>query len=142
MQKDKGIPPSSAYRQLMRPAKQCRALGSHEDRSLLGHPSACFSFPGGLQVTWHHSGTAVAVCSPQPSSSVPQLCVGRMTTLHFLLPPQGVERRAATCSYPLMNFQQAEKAAHHFLGKNTVYQSCKVTRESREPCFVTDVFSF
>lgn len=107
----------------MRPAKQCRALGRHEDRSLLGHPSACISFPGGLQVTWHHSGAAAAVCSPEPFSSILWLGVGRMTVLHLLPTPHGVGRRAATFSRPLMNCQLAEKAAHHFLGKKKVFSS-------------------
>lgn len=117
----------------MRPVKQGRALGSQKDGSLLGHPSACISFLRGLQVTWHHTGAVVAVCSLQPSSSVPQLTVGRMTTLNFLLPPHGVGWRAATCCCPLMNFQQAEKAANNFFGKIVFMSPAKSPGKAGSP---------
>lgn len=135
-----GISPSSPYRWQRRPDKQCKAVGSHKDRSLLGHPSASRSFPSGLQVTWHHAGVA-AICSLQLFSSIVQLGVSEWLSC-TVFPSLRCGAEGCHRQHPLMNCQLLEKAEYNFLARKVAYQSCKVTRKSRGPCFVTNTFSF
>lgn len=102
----------------MRSAKKWRAQGSHEDRSLLGHPSACVPFAGCLQVTWHHTGAVVAIILHLSSVCGQNDYLAHSST--------SLWRGVKGCHMQLfpVNCQLAGEAAYHLLGKREKKKKC------------------